>query len=427
MNIPVILAFDRSTVRSLDKFGRLHVEASNISKATVNPYFGREIPNWQALRLQPNRIYNMLRHPDELAKAAPTFNNLPVLDQHIPAMAADVAKSGWRYAIVGTTGTDAAFENDYLKNSLAVWLKPSIDRINDNSQRELSCGYAYDADMTSGEYQGLHFDGVMRNIVGNHVALVKLGRAGRDVIVGDAKLEIMPVALKSRKALMLHGALNVLLRPLMAADKAIDLSGPLDDITADNMADQAPALATAIVTATAGNLAADKTLTVDDVLSVITEVQAITLAADEADPLVTAPIAPPAAPPRVVPVITAQPAPAAPVVVGITQDAMNAAVADAQTKTIERMNAIRVAEKDVHPFIGEIKVTMDSAADIYKLAFDHLKVDVSGIDPSAYRALLAAQPNPNATQPRPRLAADHSAAANDFNTRFPNAVKLVRG
>lgn len=422
----VFLAFDRSSVRSLDKFGRLHVEASNISKATVNPYFGREIPDWQRLGLSPTRVYNMLRDPDELAKAAPTFNNLPILDQHIPAMAADTAKNGWRHAVVGTTGTDSVFDDGYLKNSLSVWVKPSVDRINDNSQRELSSAYAYDADMTGGTYQGLRFDGIMRNIVGNHVALVKLGRAGRDVIVGDANLEIEPVALKSRKALMLNGALNVLVRPLMAADKAIDFSAPLDDITADNMKERAPALATAIVTATDGNLAADKTLTIDDVLSVINEVDTITLASDESDPLLIAAV-PPVVPPRAVPiVITTPPAVPPPATVpGITQDALNTAIADAQTKTVARMNAIREAEKAVHPFIGEIKVAMDSADDIYRLAFKHLKVDVATVDPSAFPALLAAQTNPNAPAPR-RLALD-KAPANDFKERFPTAGKLIRG
>lgn len=422
-----VFAFDRSTVRTIDDFGRMHVAASNISKATVNPYFGREIPRWQQLGLTPNRVYNLLRHPDELAKAAPSFNNLPILDEHIPVTANDHAKTGWRHAVVGTTGTDAVFEDGYLKNSLAVWVQLSIDRINDNSQRELSSGYAYDADMTPGIHEGLHFDGVMRNIKGNHVTLVKLGRAGRDVMVGDAELEIMPVALKSRKALMLHGALTALVSPLMASDKAIDFSGPLDTIDAENMGTNTQTLATAIVAATEGNLAADKTLTVDDVVTVINEVNAIKLAADEVD-LLAAPAVPPVPPVITQPVISAVPpipSPAGPP--AITQDALNSAVADAQKSTIERMNAIRTAERDVHPFIGEIKTAMDSADAIYKLAFDHLKVNVVGVDPSAYPALLAAQPNPNAPKPRVSIAADHAAGAKSFRERFPNAVALVRG
>ena len=39
--------------------------------------------------------------------------------------------------------------------------------------------------MTPGDYQGEPYDGLMRDIVGNHVALVREGRAGADVVVGD--------------------------------------------------------------------------------------------------------------------------------------------------------------------------------------------------------------------------------------------------
>ena len=47
------LAFDRASVRIYDRYGRLHVEIMNISKAAVNPYIGREIPDWQALGVEP--------------------------------------------------------------------------------------------------------------------------------------------------------------------------------------------------------------------------------------------------------------------------------------------------------------------------------------------------------------------------------------
>jgi len=70
------LAFDRASVRTYDRDGRLHVEISNISKAAVNPYTGREIPDYKALGLDPDKVYKLLRDPDELAKAAPTFNNI---------------------------------------------------------------------------------------------------------------------------------------------------------------------------------------------------------------------------------------------------------------------------------------------------------------------------------------------------------------
>src|SRR5215475_3288873 len=70
----VAVAFDRGSARSYDAEGRLHVHTTNISKANVCPYIGREIPNSEALGLDPDKVYRLLRHPDELRAAAPSFN-----------------------------------------------------------------------------------------------------------------------------------------------------------------------------------------------------------------------------------------------------------------------------------------------------------------------------------------------------------------
>jgi 8-oxo-dGTP pyrophosphatase MutT (NUDIX family) len=86
------LAFDRETVRDKDTDGRLHVASANISKANICVYAGREIPRWRQLGLDADRRYRLLRDPTELAKAAATFNNLPILCQHQPARLAPTAR-----------------------------------------------------------------------------------------------------------------------------------------------------------------------------------------------------------------------------------------------------------------------------------------------------------------------------------------------
>ncbi|EPP2701866.1 DUF2213 domain-containing protein, partial [Escherichia coli] len=152
------LAFDKATVRSFDKDGRLHIEVTPISKANVCPYYGREIPNYRSLGLQPDKFYYLLRDPKELAKAASTFNNIPLLNEHIPVTAADPQKM----AVVGSTGTDAEFDGTYLKNSLVVWDADSIAGIETDEKKELSSAYRYVADMTPGVHEGQPYDGVMR-------------------------------------------------------------------------------------------------------------------------------------------------------------------------------------------------------------------------------------------------------------------------
>ena len=59
------------------------------SKAAVNPYRGDEIPRWDELGLDPNKVYRLLRDPVELEKAAPTFAGKPLLWGHRAVTAND--------------------------------------------------------------------------------------------------------------------------------------------------------------------------------------------------------------------------------------------------------------------------------------------------------------------------------------------------
>jgi len=92
--------------------------------------------------------------------------------------------------VIGATGSDAAFKAPYLTNSLVVWAKSAIDGIENDEKKEIASAYHYSADMTPGTYEGIRYDGVMRSIIGNHVAVVREGRAGTDVVVGDSSIEI---------------------------------------------------------------------------------------------------------------------------------------------------------------------------------------------------------------------------------------------
>ena len=174
------LAMDQS-MRSFSADGHLHVAHNRISRASVNPYLGQEIPDSENLGLQPNRKYMLLRHPDELAKAAASFNGLPILIDHKP-ISADEHPSD---LVVGCTGDSAKWEPPFLTNSLHIWSTPAIDAITSNERRELSCAYHYTPVMTPGVYEGKAYDGIMTEIHGNHVALVPDGRVGPAAVVAD--------------------------------------------------------------------------------------------------------------------------------------------------------------------------------------------------------------------------------------------------
>lgn len=179
----VEFAFDKASVRSYDADGMLHVSMTPISKANVCVYYGKEIPDSEKLGLIPDKAYRLLRDPEELRKAVPTFNNKPILNQHIGVSVIDPPKD----AIIGSTGESASFDGTYLKNSMVIWDVDSIMGIETERQKENSSSYRWRLDLTPGVYEGEAYDGVMRDIVCNHVAIVRSGRAGPDVFVYDSK------------------------------------------------------------------------------------------------------------------------------------------------------------------------------------------------------------------------------------------------
>lgn len=377
------LAFDRASVRSFDGNGRLQVTKTNISKANVCPYFGREIPNYKTLGLDPDKIYRLWRHPDELRKAASTFNNIPVLCLHTPDFPGDPPR---KYR-VGTTHSNCEFDGTYLTVGMSIWDNSAIAGIETEEQRELSASYQYVADMTPGTTpSGEVFDGVMRDLVGNHEALVENGRAGSDVLVADS----LPLELKMSKRK--EAAIRLALTPVLAQDADIDAAVrkallALDEAEKEDKEE-----------------AKEKAAEDEETEEEKAEREAKEKAAedeeeddkekDDED----------------------------------KKTAMDAAIrkagSDAEAKAVARFNAIRRAEADVKPLIGDV-VAMDSADDIYKFALDSLNIAHKGVHPSAFPALIEMAKTQKAAPKNPVIALD-SAAADDFSKRFPSAGKLVR-
>lgn len=449
------LAFDRATVRKIDVDGRMHVEVSNISKATVNPYRGDEIPDWEALGLDPNRVYFLLRDPEELARAAPTFNNIPLLSKHIPVSAAEPQKE----FVVGATGSNASYQAPYLKNSLVVWDAVAIALIESDEQKELSSAYRYRADMTPGKFEGVAYDGVMRDIRGNHVALVEVGRAGPDVVVGDSYTlnpSEIPKMKQSKTAIAVAGALGAYIRPKLAQDSALgDLTTFLKGVSRKNLKSEQPRIVRAMQNHFKGKLAQDADLEdLKEVIEVFTDPGMSPIGEDEDDDTTEPkPVAqddelmgkmremlgeklgpeeaarvmaalgePPAAAATDAPPATAG-TPAAPV----TKQAMDAALAKAQKAgedaAVTRWTAIRTAEQECRAILGEI-VAQDSAEAVYKMALDAKGIDLTDTPPSAYRALVKMVAAQEQAPQTPRVAMD-SAAQKSFRDRFPHIPKVI--
>jgi hypothetical protein len=536
----VLFAFDRASVRSYDHDGRLHLTLCHISKSNVCPYLGKEIPNAEMLGLKPRTVYQLLRDPDELAKAVKTLNNIQLLIKHDPVSAEDPKKD----LVIGSTGTDAVWNDPYLDNSLVVWDQDGIDGIEDDTQKELSAGYYYTADMTPGIYEGVAYDGVMRNIRFNHVALVVEGRAGDDVIVGDSmeSLNMNRKTLLSRKAAMAKGAIVVCLSPRLAQDAKIDLNSILTGITPANWGaskkkvvawlgklpaktfKDKPAMdagiqdvmklldsldgenpdggtpddslsgnqdstldGTLLTKGTGmddepdesleGALApngtgmsddpADPSSAItallqgkvdDDTLQQVLQLMQGTSAKDETDEFMDKLTGKKKVPvansggveagegndagmngPESAQVGKGAPLdlPAKPVTSSggkiqespkVNQQGMDAAIQKAKKETklevTKQLRDIAEAEKAVKPLIGEV-IAQDSAEAVYRLALDHFEVDVEGVHPSAYKAMVSLLAKTTEEKKKPQLKMAHdSKNVVKFAERFPTAGKV---
>lgn len=418
MRETLLLAMDRApSVRSRDANGYLHVEVSNISKANVCPYYGREIPGAEVMGLDPDRIYQLYRDPDELARAADTFNNIPLLSEHVPVLPDRLPED----LIIGSTGTDAVFDGEYLKNSLVIWQQAAQDAIEADRKRELSCGYRYRADMTPGvTAEGLRYDGVMREIMGNHVALVIEGRAGPDVVVGD---EVMK--LKSRTALMISGAIQSLVRPLLAADAKIDLAPALAGVNAASLGKKgaATAIAGKVAELVTPHLAADAALDPEALAKALAAIQPLAVDEDKIDDDDMGEDEDEDDDPK--------PKQAEDEDEDDDKDdkpAMDAAavkklIADAEARGAARVAAIEVAKRDVAPLVGEV-IGLDSAEAVYKFALDQSGVDTKGVHASAFKAMvgvLTAAKDKLAVDAKPSIAAESKLSA-----IVPNLPPVIR-
>jgi len=485
-----LLAFDRSE-RWKDADGNLHVGVTNISKATVNPYRGREIPGGAEMGLEPDRIYQLLRDPAELEAAAPTFNNLRLLSKHVAVSAANPQED----LVAGSTGTDAAFVAPYLRNSLVVWRAEDIEAVESGDKCQLSCAYYYDADMTPGDYEGKHYDGVMRNIRGNHVALVEAGRAGPDVMVHDSAQPMeFNMPLTSRAALMVKGALAAYLQPKLLPGTVLALDSALGSVNRLNWQKERPQVLAAVTALARPKLAKDASI--DDMATWLMAFDAAEEEDDEVEAMDAEEEAEEAEARKeeekrkasaedrrhgardrraardakraardkaAKDAKEAADCAAEDAKLKAARDwrkggkdrkaldkilghkasdeefsewakeeenesehkgdskakdakAMDAAIGTAIREERARNIAATEAREIVRPLVGSVSLALDSAEAIYRVALNAAKVDTSGVDPSAFKAMVQMIPKPGAGV---RTLALDSAAAGGLESKFP--------
>jgi hypothetical protein len=166
-----LVALDASK-RHFDSNGFLHVDGNRLTCDQVAPYYGMELP--ESPDIDPERIYYAYRPAEELKKALDTYNGVPLLGEH----EFDSPDEPLKELRVGAIGTDAEWHDPYITNSLTIWDKAAIEKVQSGELSDLSCGYSFEPEWKEGKTaDGIAFDFIMRNIKCNHVALVAKGRA----------------------------------------------------------------------------------------------------------------------------------------------------------------------------------------------------------------------------------------------------------
>lgn len=113
--------------------------------------------------------------PESLA----SFAGKAVTSEHPPVLLD--AENTKNYQ-VGFSGTEVVYDNGFVKAVMTITDKDTIERIMKGDAREVSAGYRVNYDPTPGiTDSGEHYDGIQKEIVGNHIAVVRRGRAGPQV------------------------------------------------------------------------------------------------------------------------------------------------------------------------------------------------------------------------------------------------------
>lgn len=154
-----------------------------MTKIGVFPYLGRQI----SPELEPDKIYNVLRPAEELTrpKTLKSLELIPLINDHTMIGTEPGMHPAEEVGVEGTTGANVKVNGKLVTNDLKCYTE-NIKELISSGKKDLSMGYRCRYELTSGEFEGVHYDAIQRDIIFNHIALVEEGRMGKDVRVMDS-------------------------------------------------------------------------------------------------------------------------------------------------------------------------------------------------------------------------------------------------
>ena len=169
------LTLDGSTRK---REGGYLVADARVARTGIQMYNGSEVGRPD---LDTVRVYRAPEQVFDKASMA-SFANIPVTDDHPSEL---VTADNWSKYAKGQTDGDIARDGERLRVPLMISDGATVALV-DAGKRELSAGYTCDLEWLSGVTpSGEMYDAAQVNIRANHVAVVRAGRAGSEIRIGD--------------------------------------------------------------------------------------------------------------------------------------------------------------------------------------------------------------------------------------------------
>lgn len=171
--------------KEIDHNDYWYIKDNPLSKVGVFPYLGRTISD----ELEPDKIYQVLRPEEELSNddTLNSFKLVPIVDDHTMLGTKPGMQPAEEKGVHGVIGDDVYYKDGIIYGDLKIFSETLKEEI-ENGKKELSMGYFCDYELKEGEFDGIPYQAIQRNLKINHVALVDEGRMGADVRVLDHKL-----------------------------------------------------------------------------------------------------------------------------------------------------------------------------------------------------------------------------------------------
>lgn len=174
---------EKSSKRSKDSNGFLIIKDNPIAKAGVFDYLLSELK--QDIDAKDDKVVKVYRPFSELIRIKESFANKPIkMNHHWVGDECETAD--------GAIGSNITIDenNEYLRADLIIYNPKLIEAIETNELIELSPAYTGKEIAENGRYNGEAYEYKQELGEVNHLAVVEIGRSGKDLKIYDDKSRI---------------------------------------------------------------------------------------------------------------------------------------------------------------------------------------------------------------------------------------------